>query len=363
MKHLFFFLCFLFFLIGCQHLETQSPIESALMPESESIIEIEPEIIEGFESETPELPSEQIEPLELISGEDPNITTIQKYYSLLSEQKLLEAYDMYQTKSPSFEVYSEWYKDTTAAHPYNFSQVDLNTYEFVVSIQENSGESHYRVITEVVHNKFLQPIVSERIFGEIAYLENRKAYAKLENDLSLVMLVENDQEVIIEQADDNIVTGGLRFSDPQFSPKGNYLVYTAWGWEYSGGRIYNIKSNAVVLQNHFPDLMDFSPDEKFLITCASNEFAGEFYGLIYSVPDFEIIFNIATKLSSEDELFNSYCEYNKNTSIVRYELGGHWDWNEEREEYGDYINPKKVIEISLPDITSRVILNAVTTDE
>jgi hypothetical protein len=258
---------------------------------------------------------------QIIQREDSNITTIRKYYFQITKGNLENAYDMYQDKKVSFEIYNEWYRDTLMANPVEFEKIGDNRYQFKVQFQDHNREQElYRVVMEVNEEKII-PISSEKIVTNPISFGNITAFVKQRQSKTYLVLSENGKEQILDQGSDSPLNweGGPVISGPlAFSPKGNYLMCDIYGWEWGGTNIYDVKNRKIVLELSSPFIASFTPNEKYLFACAQNDFSGESYGTVYSVPDFKEIFNALTE---EDYMYmNMDCEYDKEKQVVRFKM-------------------------------------------
>ncbi|MDD5638856.1 MAG: hypothetical protein PHO28_03055 [Candidatus Pacebacteria bacterium] len=264
---------------------------------------------------------------QIIEGEDPNITTIRKYYFEITKGNLENAYNMYQEKKVSFETYKEWYKDTIMANPVEFKKIGNNRYQFNVQFQEDNQEEQeiYRVIMEVNKEKII-PISSEKIIVNPISFNNITAFVKERQSKRYLVLSENGKEQILNQGPARDTGEGLVIGGPlEFSPKGNYLVSTVGWCEGRVKYIYDVKNKKKVLELNSPFIVSFTPNEKYLFACAQNEFNGELYGRIYSVPDFKEIYDVMTENVLTLGLAPGYpnkmdCEYDKDKQVIRFKV-------------------------------------------
>ncbi|MDD4358519.1 MAG: hypothetical protein PHY30_01740 [Candidatus Pacebacteria bacterium] len=284
----------------------------------------------------------QEESFEIIEGENPHITTIRKYYFEIEKGDLGTAYNMYQDKSVSFETYEEWYKNTLIANPIEFEEIGDNRYQFKVQFQDNNQKQKlYRVIMEVNEGKII-PISSEEmaadpiLFGDMTAFVKQKQLGAYQFKTYLV-LSENGEEYVLDE-EMAFEGGGKMFSGSlEFSPEGNYLISHIYGYEWSGINVYDIKSKKRILELNSPSMASFTPNEKYFFACAQNELGGDYYGTVYSVPDFKEIYNALTRKYS----VNMNCEYDEEKQVIRFRVDNFYDSENEEAE-----NQSKIMEFS-----------------
>ena len=265
---------------------------------------------------------------EAIQEENSQITIIRKYYWLLANDKLNEAYKMRSDETElAYETFRGWYKDIYHAEPYDFKKMNSNEYEFYVEYQDhNKSKKKFKVAMAVNENK-IKTLFSDEILTEEVSFGEYSAYAIKRGDKNYMILAENGKEIIIDEGDANYDSehsnlGTVKsFYKPRFSPKGNYLIYTACGWEWCGNYVYDIKNKKIVKGHDGPDKFDFTPDEKYFYTCSSMGMTTGISGEVYSVPDFDIEFNALDNV--KDYNYNCLgvdCEYDEDSKSIIFIL-------------------------------------------
>jgi hypothetical protein len=279
------------------------------------------------------------EPFQIIEEEDSNITIIRKYYFEITKGNLENAYNMYQDKKVSFETYNEWYKDTIMANPVEFKEIGDNRYQFKVHFQDDNKEQElYRVVMEVNEGKII-PISSEKMITSPISFEDITAFVKQQQSKTYLVLSENGKEQILDQGSDsplNCENGPVISGPLKFSPEGNYLMCDIYGWEWSGINIYDVKNKKKILELTSSFIASFTPDEKYFFACAKNDLFGEYYGKVYSVPDFKESYNA---LAGNDYV-NIDCEYDEDKQVIRFKIDdvfGH---------YGEITEKVRIVEFS-----------------
>ena len=255
-------------------------------------------------------------------GENSDIAIIKKYYNNILSGQLNRAYEMYKVKKVDFETFSDWYKNTIYAHAHDFIDVGVGKYQFLVDFQDhNSKPQKYRV-TMIVDKGQIETVTSEELTSEKVEFSSMKAFTKNSRGLNSVVLSINNNEIVVDSARDdfiNYISETLRFNRLNFSPQGNYLLYSANGWEWGFGRVYDIKNRSIIAENELstPFLLGVSENEKYLYACAANDFGGVYYANVYSLPDFSLLLDAYDKeLPHEKYLLNAECEINNDELLM-----------------------------------------------
>jgi len=257
---------------------------------------------------------------EIIEVEDLNIEMIRKYYFEIAKGNLENAYNMYQNKNVSFETYEEWYKDIITINPIDFEKLTDNRYQFKVELQDNNQKQKlYHVVMEVDGQKII-PISSKEIVAGPISFENVTAFITqkqvgIYSFKTYLMLSKNGKYQVLD--DELSFDGaGKRFFGPlEFSPDGNYLISPIAGYEWRGANIYDVKNKKRVLELSIPLITNFTSNEKYFFACALNELGGEYYAKIYSVPDFEEIYDLSIREGQYN--ISVDCGYNEDEHIIR----------------------------------------------
>ncbi len=262
---------------------------------------------------------------EIIRGEDPRITVIRKYYWFLLNNKIKEAYEMRSDKTElAYETFQDWYKDIYFAEPYDFKSVNSNEYEFYVKYQDhNKSKTKFRVKMFVSENT-IKTLSSDEILSDEVSFGEYSAYVIKRGDKNYMILSENGEEIIIDEGTASYDSeysnlGEVKsFHNPKFSPKGNYLTYAMIGWEWQVNYVYDIKEKAIKFSgSHHSSGFAFS--EKYFYVCSSVGMITGADGIVYSVPDFEIEFDVLDGLDDYD-CFEVDCEYDKNSENIIFTL-------------------------------------------
>lgn len=292
-----------------------------------------------------------------IAGEDQDITTIRKYYWLIASGKLDEAYTMYADKAGiSIDKFKERYGNAYSAEPFDFKNTGKNRHEFHVKYQDhNSSEMEFRVTMDVADN-IVKTIFLEEYMTDVAKFGNITAYSARRGNKNYVFLNKDGKEIIVNQGDAQYdseyknISDVKYFSDPQFSPNGNYLVYTMSGWEWSVGYIYDIQKNKKISGTVADDLsgasiFDFAADENNFYMCSSAGMASGPGGKIYSVPEFKTEYDVLNDPRSKN-FMSVDCLYDKNSSSIIFKLSDYSD--------GDNARSDKTLTLQYNLITKKV---------
>lgn len=255
-------------------------------------------------------------------GENGDIAIVKKYYNNILRGQLSEAYEMYKVKKVNLETFSGWYKNTIYAHAHDFVDVGGGKYQFLVDFQDhNSKPQKYRVTMVVDHGK-IETVASEELTSEKVKSFNMEVFTKNSRGFNSVVLSVNNNEIVVDSARDDFmkyISETLRFNRLSFSPQGNYLLYSANGWEWGFGRVYDIKNKSIIAKNDLPtpSLFGVSKNEKYLYACAANDFGGVYYANVYSLPSFSLLLDAYDKeLPHEKYLLNAKCEINDDEVLM-----------------------------------------------
>ena len=272
------------------------------------------------------LPKVQAE-FEKNSNEDADVTVIRKYYWLLTNGKLNEAYEMRSDQIElSYETFQDWYKDIYHAEPYDFKKINSNEYEFYVEYQDhNKPKTKFKVGMSANGNE-IKTLFSDEILTEEISFGEYSAYAIKRGNKNYMILAENGKEIIIDEGDasydfEHSNLGTVKFfHKPKFSPKGNYLIYSMSGWEWGVNYVYDIKNKTVKISGSGHGF-DFTPDEKYFYTCSSMGMITGAGGEVYSVPDFDIEFDALDNVEDYDyNCFEVDCRYDENSKNIIFTL-------------------------------------------
>ena len=272
------------------------------------------------------LPKVQAE-FEKNSNEDADVTVIRKYYWLLTNGKLNEAYGMRSDQIElSYETFQDWYKDIYHAEPYDFKKINSDEYEFYVEYQDhNKSKKKFKVGMSVNGNE-IKTLFSDEILTEEISFGEYSAYAIKRGNKNYMILAENGKEIIIDEGDasydfEHSNLGTVKFfHKPKFSPKGNYLIYSMSGWEWGVNYVYDIKNKTVKISG-LGHGFDFTPDEKYFYTCSSMGMITGISGEVYSVPDFDIEFDALDNVKNYNyNCFEVDCEYDEDSKSIIFTL-------------------------------------------
>lgn len=266
-----------------------------------------------------------------ITGEDQNTTTIRRYYWLIASGKLDEAYAMYADKTgTSLDKFKERYGNAYSAEPYDFKNVETNRYEFHVKYQDhNLSPMEFRVVMDVNGN-VVKTVLLEEYMTDVAKYGTMTSYSARRGDKNYVFLNKDGKEIIVDQGDANYdseyknISDVKFFSDPQFSPNGNYLIFGMSGYEWSAGNIYDIQNSkkiggSVESDLSGVDIYNFTSDEKTLYLCSSAGMESGPGGKMYSVPGFSTEYDVLSDPRSKN-FMNVDCSYDKDSNSISFKL-------------------------------------------
>lgn len=95
----------------------------------------------------------------------------------------------------------------------------------------------------------------------------------------------------IKKDGSNINTSKV-FSNPVLDKNGKYILVAWTGYEFEVGDLYKIENQKIVATFPGTNRFGFTPDGNFVFGCARNEFAGEYYGKVYSLSSEEEVFDL-----------------------------------------------------------------------
>jgi hypothetical protein len=197
---------------------------------------------------------------------------------------------------------------------------------------KNSDETKAQSFPESEKPSSREVISSEKIsFGEY------HAYSKETAGKNYVILEKNGIETVVDEGDARYderysnLTSVKQFSDVRFSPKGNYVLYATIGWEWRATYIYDIsqgKRVSVPMGEQSVHMIEFTPDEMFVYACSSESMASISSGGVYSIPDFDMKFDLSSylKLGNESSYLGEVtasrvtCSYDKGTESVVFKV-------------------------------------------
>lgn len=278
-------------------------------------------------------------------GEDANITTIRRYYWLLENNAFDEAYAMYADKTDiTFEEYLTQYKAVYSAQPRDFKASLDGRYEFYVDYRDhNSPDQQFHVIMNVIDDRKIRTEFVEEISSEIERFDSMILYSARRGDKNVVVLKQGAKEFVIDQAEarydekySNIATV-RQFGQVRFSPRGNYVLYGATGWEWYSNYIYDIGRGQLITPIK-PDsgwsdahTLNFTPDEKYLYFCSSAGLSSGVGGSVYSVPRFLAEYDVLNGVENIN-FVSVNCSYDSGAQVVEFELKDFSDQSDAQQE-------------------------------
>jgi len=289
---------------------------------------------------------EKKDDFKIMDGEDEKNSAMRKYYWLIENQKLEEAYEMHNRINISLDDFKFAHKKVKLAKARDFKNVNDNTYKFFVDYQRhNKPKTLYRITMRSTDANKIEIISEEEIVSDIVRFKDYSSYAKKQNGKIFLVLERYGAEMIVDEgvADYNSDQSNINevkfFEDIKFSKNGNYLIYKMRGWEWMASYIYDIGEAKQVFESDSPHTFSFDKDEKNLFVCSSAGMSTSASGTIYGLPDFNKQFELF-KLEKSTTLEVS-CDYdeNKNELIFIYDK----DCFIEEEEKNDKCKKYEVI--------------------
>lgn len=164
--------------------------------------------------------------------------------------------------------------------------------------------------------------------ADVSHKSGLSVFIEQEEEVQRLILKTKSGQTVIDETSERPDKPVLSRSlvSPQFSPDGQFIYYVKTGWEHSETNVYDVKQNKIVLTLDTPETFEFTPpDDQLLFACANNEFAGIFYGYIYSIH------NLASPLYKLDlptitvGSFDIACSYVAGeSSVIRFTIT-HYD--------------------------------------
>lgn len=265
----------------------------------------------------------------LEENEDDKITAIRKYYWLLENQKLDEAYTMHLKNNSSKDEFQSMYGRVFKSEARDFKKLKDGTYKFFVDYQDHNSEKElYRIEMRVADDLKIETVSAEKIVSEmVKFGDNYLAYAKERDGKSFVVLERYGAELTIDEGvanynEDHSNIGEVKFfRDIKFSPNGNYLIYKMFGWEWMVAYVYDIQNDKKVFEFSSPNKFDFSQDEKYLFLCASDGMTEGASGSVYRTPDFKKQFDLLGEKKFEVAM-DVKCDYDQVENKIIFVYGG-----------------------------------------
>lgn len=255
-----------------------------------------------------------------------NKKLIEKYYSLIGRE---EAYAMKFNPTIDFKTYKAQYNYLhTFAYTYDMAKIGNNKYGFKVRVADEitAKKEIYQVEMEVINGKLktnYSKLLSHEQHGEVKFNDKIKAYIEWNNGSEYVVIENENKKIIADKIIPPIPPEIVHMSDPylkfgnlEFSPKGNYLIYTTGGWEFAGQDVYDIKNNKILRQfaSATWGISGFTEDEQYYYTC--NE-AGMMDG---NVAVFSTQTGNKVRDLEQGKVVNRCLEYNNVAKSLKYEL-------------------------------------------
>lgn len=277
------------------------------------------------------------------AGEDPNITLIRKYYYLLATGQFNDAYQFLASPTSSQQKFQQDNQNIYKIQPRNFKQLTTNQYELWVDYQEhNKDAQQQRLIVEIINGKIKQDLF-ETLTSSVATFGNMVAYGASRGSKDIVVLKQGDSESIIDSAANNFdqTLETLIFVDVSFSPKGDYLLYTAGGWEWSFLRVYDIANKKQVLQTDGGH-GEFNPSESIYFFCDKNDMGGNYEASVYQVPGFTVKLDLLKKFPDLNSYADVSCSADQQNHNLQFKFTGKYDKNQNYDE-----NAVKIYNVNL----------------
>lgn len=203
------------------------------------------------------------------------------------------------------------------------------------NVSFNQNQSHESF--QNIENKNDEADASvEKLDDETVGFGEYTAFTAERSGKNYMILKKGDQETIVDQGDESyddemFNLGEVKsFSSLRFSKNGQYLFYSAEGYEWGKSYLYDILNGKIVISVDSPSNFDFTPDEKYLFFCVSRDVIGDVEiipGKVYSVPDFEKIFDAPVK--NVLEYFKYDCRYDEKRNAIIFSMSSNSEENKQ----------------------------------
>lgn len=306
--------------------EVPVPVVTGVKEEVKATEEVAEELSEEAEvvvaEEEPETEVAEEEEVKKLT-KDQEIALIEKYYGLLEDGKLEDAYAMKFEPKESFKTFKGWYGNVTSANPHDFTKTGDSRYQFLVDLKEEGGvESKYQVVMEIIEGKLLKTIsskdiTSSKVAEENIYSSSLKSYSKKIGDNKWeIYLVRNGVEVLVDSmVNEEYVSMELL----GFSNSGKYLMYRIVnGVDGNSLSVYDTVLLQKVHSVYAPENAGFADDEKYFYECQGMGMMGG-YVKILVVPDFGLKEDLTPPYGSGLGASAS-CVYDSGSNLLRYTL-------------------------------------------
>lgn len=259
------------------------------------------------------------------------IALIEKYYGLLEDGELEDAYAMKFEPKESFSKFKSWYGNVTSANPHDFTKTGDSRYQFTVELNEERGvEGKYQVVMEIIEGKLLKTVSSKEVSSSSPNLEEKiynselKAYVKfMDGNKHELYVSRSGVEVLIEALalkGDSYSIEGL-----EFSQSGRYLMYRILsGYENLVLHVYDTIELDEVYSVFAPSEHGFTNDEQYFYACqGTGMMAG--YIEIFNAPSFTFKEDLTP--GSGSGLMVGGCSYDAGSNLLKYTLFGNGSYD------------------------------------
>lgn len=231
--------------------------------------------IETYESSEKTLTERLNTPIEVVS----DVGLIEKYYSLIGEGKLEEAYAMkYDTKT-TFKTFQGWYVNTASAVVRDIEENPDHKYSFYVDlVNKDKTEETYLVKMEVIDGKLktnssvLVPEMSLRLAVkdgiEYLYLDRK-----------------GESEIIVTHDTRSIPYEETHIESYKFLQNYKYVSYEILGTAEKTMYIYKISAGKNIFSIFTPGIFGFSNNEKYFYACQGTGMMGGYVSIYKVVGD------------------------------------------------------------------------------
>ena len=205
---------------------------------------------------------------------------VENYYSLISYQKLDEAFAMKDDPKITLDKFKKLYKDPIAATTSNFKKIRKNVYGFEVRVIPKDYKKtieFYDIVMELRNGK-LRTLSTKKIIHRVEervkFNNSLKASIEWDDGIYKVFINKNGNKKLIVKLKATESEQYQSYSNLKFSKKGLYLTFEKNGWEWSGVNIYDIKNQKLSNDFYGSGLYGFTAKEDYFYLCNESGISG-----------------------------------------------------------------------------------------
>ncbi len=153
--------------------------------------------------------------------------------------------------------------------------------------------------------------------------EKNEISIEVDGKINRVVYFDNEGRKRVVDEGDSFLRPFIR---TKFSPRKNYIIYSDKPLKRAREEVFHLYdiANDKVIDKIYGDIVEFTPDEKYLYTFWEDYVLGK--GSVYSVPDFKKVFSVHGEKTKDGkmEFNNDYrvvsCKYNKQGKKIEFRV-------------------------------------------